>query len=48
MAPVSLSTVAMGTVIGTISSLNFPAAAAAQAFCWLCAPYSSCFSRAMP
>ena len=41
----SLSATPIVTVIGTISSLNFPAACAAAARCWLCAPYSSCLSR---
>jgi hypothetical protein len=35
---VSLSATPMVTVIGTISSLNLPAAAAAPARCWLRAP----------
>ena len=29
------------TVIGAISSVNFPASWAAHAFCWLAAPYWS-------
>ena len=38
----------MVVVIGTISSANLPAAAAAAARCWLRAPYSSWRSRGMP
>ena len=34
-------------LIGAISSSNLPAAWAAQAFCWLAAPYSSIASRPM-
>jgi hypothetical protein len=39
--PVVLSATPMVTVIGTISSLNLPAAAAAAALSWLRTPYSS-------
>ena len=34
-----------GLVMGAISASNKPAACAAQAFCWLAAPYSSMRSR---
>ena len=44
---VALSALPIVTVIGTISSLNLPAAAAAAARCWLCTPYSSWRSRGM-
>ncbi len=47
-SPPVLSATPAVTVMGTISSANFPAAAAAAARCWLLAPYSSCLSRAMP
>ncbi len=39
--PVLASATPIVTVIGTISSLNLPAAAAAAARSWLCTPYSS-------
>ncbi len=43
--PVALSATPISTVIGTISSSNLPASAAAHARCWLRAPYSSIRSR---
>ena len=46
-APVALSTTFIVVVIGTISSLNLPAARAAAARCWLRTPYWSCCSREM-
>ena len=48
MCDVSLSATPIVTVIGTISAVNLPAAAAAAARCWLCTPYSSWRSREMP
>jgi hypothetical protein len=46
--PSTLSATPMVTVMGAISASNRPAAWAAQAFCWLAAPYSSMASRPMP
>jgi hypothetical protein len=45
--PITGSATPARTVIGAISSSNLPAAWAAQAFCWLAAPYSSITSRPM-
>ncbi len=45
--PSVLSAMPAVTVMGAISSSNFPAARAAAAFCWLEAPYSSITSRPM-
>jgi len=47
ICPDSLSATPIVVVIGTISSLNLPAACAAAARCCDWAPYSSCFSRGM-
>src|SRR5256885_11868742 len=46
--PRTLSATPMVTVMGAISASSRPAAWAAQAFCWLAAPYSSMASRPMP
>ncbi len=45
--PLALSATPMSVVMGTISSLNLPAACAAAARSWLRTPYSSCASLAM-
>jgi hypothetical protein len=45
--PITASATPALTVMGAISSSNLPAASAAQAFCWLAAPYSSITSRPM-
>ena len=45
VSPMTLSATPIVTSMGAISASNRPAAWAAQAFCWLAAPYSSMASR---